>query len=172
MRRTACVAVQVCARSRKFCASSGRVGSALVRIFDNRAIARSCSISPTTVSEYVRRAQAADLRWPLPETLDEDQLFQLLFPKPARRSDRQIPEPDWQTIHTELRLKGVTRRLLWLDLRSGSPSRWLRIQSLLRALPSVGQEAGPSHAAHSQGRREDVRGLRWSDDARRRSGNR
>jgi len=41
----------------------------------NRAIARSCSISHSTVSEYVRRANAAGLTWPLPETLDEDALF-------------------------------------------------------------------------------------------------
>jgi len=131
MRRTACVAVQVCARSTKFFASSGRAGLALVRIFDNRAIARSCSISPTTVSEYVRRAQTAGLSWPLPETLDEDQLYRLLLPTPAPPSERVIPEPDWKTIHTELRRKSVTRRLLWLDLRPRSPSRWVRLQLLL-----------------------------------------
>jgi len=92
-----------------------------------RAIARSCSISPTTVSEYVRRAQVAGLSWPLPEALDEDRLYQLLFPKPAPPSERVISEPDWKTIHTELRRKSVTRRLLWLDLRPRSPSRWLRL---------------------------------------------
>jgi len=87
----------------------------------NRAIARSCSISPTTVKEYIRRAQAAGLSWPLPESLDEDQLYRLLFPKPARCSQREIPEPDWQTIHTELRRRGVTRRLLWLEYREAHP---------------------------------------------------
>ena len=34
----------------------------------NRAIGRGCSISHSTVSEYVRRAQAVGLTWPLPET--------------------------------------------------------------------------------------------------------
>lgn len=87
----------------------------------NRAIARSCSISPTTVKEYIRRAQAAGLSWPLPESLDEDQLYRLLFPKAARCSQREIPEPDWQTIHTELRRRGVTRRLLWLEYREAHP---------------------------------------------------
>ena len=87
----------------------------------NRAIARSCSISPTTVSEYVRRTQAAGLSWPLPENLDEDQLYRLLFPKPAPPSERVIPEPDWKTIHTELRRKSVTRRLLWLEYREAHP---------------------------------------------------
>ena len=60
----------------------------------NRAIAQSCLISPTTVSEYVRRAQESNLGWPLPETLDEDQLYRLLFPKPAPISERVILEPD------------------------------------------------------------------------------
>jgi len=83
----------------------------------NRAIARSCGISHSTVREYLRRWQAAGLSWPLPETLDEDRLYRLLFPKPAPPSERAIPEPDWKTTHTELRRKSVTRRLLWLDLR-------------------------------------------------------
>jgi transposase len=87
----------------------------------NRAIARSCSISPTTASEYVRRAQATGLSWPLPETLDEDQLHRRLFPKPAPPSERVIPEPDWEHSHTELRRKGVTRRLLWLEYREAHP---------------------------------------------------
>ncbi len=33
----------------------------------NRAIARTCKISNSTVGEYLRRAQAAGLHWPLPE---------------------------------------------------------------------------------------------------------
>jgi transposase len=32
----------------------------------NRAIARSCSISHSTVAEYLHRAQEAGLSWPLP----------------------------------------------------------------------------------------------------------
>ncbi len=43
----------------------------------NRAIARSCSISHSTVSEYVRRAQEAGLSWPLPDDLDEERLFEM-----------------------------------------------------------------------------------------------
>jgi len=53
---------------------------------------------PTTVSEYVNRAKAAGLTWPLPEALDEDQLYRLLFPKPAPPSDRVISIPDWNHI--------------------------------------------------------------------------
>lgn len=73
------------------------------------------------MSEYVRRAQQTGLTWPLPETLDEDQLYRLLFPQPAPSSDRLIPEPDLEYIHSELRRKGVTRRLLWLEYREAHP---------------------------------------------------
>jgi len=145
----------------------------------NRAIARSCSISPTTASEYVRRAQATGLSWPLPETLDEDQLHRRLFPKPAPPSERVIPEPDWEHSHTELRRKGVTRRLLWLEYREAHPDGYgysrfpgLVRQDRLRGLPAVGQVSQPFHAPDPQGRGEDVRGLRRSDRAAHRSRNR
>ena len=87
----------------------------------NRAIARSCSISHSTASEYVRRAKAAGLTWPLPETLDEDALFRRLFPTTLRSTSRVIPVPDWSQIHAELRRKGVTLRLLWVEYREAHP---------------------------------------------------
>lgn len=97
----------------------------------NRAIARSCSISPTTVSEYIRRAHATGLRWPLPEMLDEDQLSRLLFPQPALSSERLIPEPDWKNVHRKLRRKGVTRRWLWLASHLRRRTSWiLRMDNL------------------------------------------
>jgi len=87
----------------------------------NRAIARSCSISHSTVSEYLQRAKAAGLSWPLPADLDEDALFLLLFPTPSHPSSKIIPCPDWSLIHTELRRKSVTLRLLWVEYREAHP---------------------------------------------------
>lgn len=83
----------------------------------NRAIARSCSISHSTVGEYLKRAEVAGLSWPLPTDMDEDTLFRLLFPTPARSDTKVIPCPDWSVIHTELRKKSVTLRLLWVEYR-------------------------------------------------------
>ena len=40
----------------------------------HRAIATSCGISPATVSDYLLRAQAAGLSWPLPADLTEEAL--------------------------------------------------------------------------------------------------
>ena len=87
----------------------------------NRAIARSCCISHATVAEYVHRAQAAELSWPLPESLNEDSLFHLLFSTKLRSSSREIPVPDWTEIHTELKKKSVTLRLLWVEYRESHP---------------------------------------------------
>jgi len=87
----------------------------------NRAIARSCSISHSTVAEYLQRAQEAGLSWPLPADLGEDTLYELLFPKAPESSTRVTPSPDWSLIHTELRKKSVTLRLLWVEYREAHP---------------------------------------------------
>ena len=88
----------------------------------NRAIARSCSISHSTVGEYVRRATEAGLSWPPPDDLDEDRLFELLFPKPPDPGPQAIACPDWSWVHTELRKKNVTLRLLWVEYRDDHPT--------------------------------------------------
>jgi DNA-binding NarL/FixJ family response regulator len=46
----------------------------------NRAIARSRSFSRSAVKEYLQRAEAAGLTWPLPEALTEEELSKQLFP--------------------------------------------------------------------------------------------
>jgi transposase len=87
----------------------------------HRAIAQSCGISPSTVSDYVQRAQAVGLTWPLPDELDEATLYRRLFPQPTVSKGRVIPPPDWATVHTELRRPGVTLRLLWVEYRDVHP---------------------------------------------------
>ena len=84
----------------------------------HREIAASLGVANSTVSDYVRRAAAAGLSWPLPEGLDDAALEAALFPAlPPSRVPR--PEPDWQYVHRELqRHKGVTLRLLWLEYRT------------------------------------------------------
>ena len=45
-----------------------------------RQVARSCGISRPTVRAYLRRAETAGLRWPLPAELDDGALERVLFP--------------------------------------------------------------------------------------------
>ena len=87
----------------------------------NRAIGQACAVSASTVSDYLSRAQAAGLSWPLPAGVSEEELEGLLFPKPAPVSERVIPQPDWAVVHTELRRKGVTLSLLWVEYRQAHP---------------------------------------------------
>ena len=85
-----------------------------------RAIARSINASPSTVGDYIRRAQVAGLSWPLPEGLDERALEAKLFPPPAPRHTPR-PLPDWAGLHQELRRKGVTLALLWHEYKGAHP---------------------------------------------------
>ena len=49
-----------------------------------REISKSCGIGRSTVSDYLHRARAAGLSWPLPEELDDTALEQRLFPSVAQ----------------------------------------------------------------------------------------
>jgi transposase len=87
----------------------------------NRAIGRSCQISHSTVSEYLKRAEAAGLKWPLPEGLDEDSLYRLLFPENVADRPAMRVLPDWEQVHQELKKRNVTLRLLWTEYREAHP---------------------------------------------------
>jgi hypothetical protein len=85
-----------------------------------RDIAKSCSIGRSTVGEYLIRASAAGLSWPLPDGVDDAALERLLFPPPPPPGAVR-PLPDWSEVHTELRRKGVTLALLWEEYKSVYP---------------------------------------------------
>jgi len=86
-----------------------------------RDIAAACRIGRTTVNEYVHRAEAAGLGWPLAEDLSDKDLEGLLFP-PRRKSDEPPrPLPDWSHVRAELLRKGVTLLLVWLEYKAANP---------------------------------------------------
>ena len=85
-----------------------------------RAISRSLKASPSTVREYLIRAKAQGLSWPLPESLDDAGLLQRLYPTPAQSASR-FPPPHWSQVHRELRRKGVTLALLWEEYKAVHP---------------------------------------------------
>ena len=95
-----------------------------------REIARSCGLPPSTVNDYLVRAQAAGLSWPLPEGLDDQQLQQQLLnasqdpPEEAAAPPAEPPRPlpDWAEIHKELGRRSVTLRLLWQEYRERFPN--------------------------------------------------
>ena len=86
-----------------------------------REVGRATGLPHTTVADYVRRARAAGLGWPLPEGMDDDGLDQALFCRPeAPPGPKALP--DWATVHLELkRNKAVTLMLLWDEYRALHP---------------------------------------------------
>ena len=103
---------------------------------DQRQIARSCSVSVSTVHEYLKRAAAASLGWPLPDGWDDTRLAAALFPPPVaspQPSTRKSP-PDFAAIHEQLqRHRDVTLQLVWEEYRDASPDGY----GYSRYVPSV-----------------------------------
>lgn len=89
---------------------------------NHREIARSVGASPSTVGAYLRQAKMAGLSWPLPDEMDENQLYERLFPPTPESIESQRPLPDLVCINQELKRKGVTLLLLWYDYRSQHPT--------------------------------------------------
>lgn len=89
-----------------------------------RAIARACAVSPTTVGEYLSRAQQSAVGWSAMSALDDGSLKNLLFseePLPPRKA-----LPDFAALKNELKRKGVTLQLLWEEYRAANPDGYSR----------------------------------------------
>lgn len=110
-----------------------------------RAIARACSISQSTVHEYLRKAAAAGIVWPLAEEWDEPSLDRTLFGdrQPAGRLPKHVL-PDFSALHRELQQHAhLTLQLAWEEYREARPEgygysrfcelygRWLRKQDVV-----------------------------------------
>ena len=67
-----------------------------------REVARSCSVSHSTVLEYARRAREAGLTWPLPEELDDTALARLVC-EPVQPGTTQRPLPEIAYLAQEMR---------------------------------------------------------------------
>jgi transposase len=90
-----------------------------------RDIAQSTGAARTTVYEYLVRAEAAGLAWPLPDDVGDEALEAKLFPPATAELARRRPVPKWREVHRELRSgKHVTLRLVWLEWKEGHPDGW------------------------------------------------
>lgn len=88
----------------------------------NRTIARACKISNSTVGEYLRRAAAANVCWPLPEGMSEEDLYRKLFPEDTAPKESERPLPEYAYLKNELKKKGVTLKLLWEEYKDKHPA--------------------------------------------------
>lgn len=82
----------------------------------DRQIAASVAMARSTVQECLRRAVAANVPWPVPDSLDDAQLEALLYPPVVAAVS--VPLPDFAHLHRELSRPGVTRRLLWEEYKA------------------------------------------------------
>lgn len=89
-----------------------------------REVARSCGLPASTVGDYLQRATAAGLGWPLPTELSEEQLQAKLLggaTVPVTNPTTKVV-PNWPHLREELRRKGVTLQLLWQEYRQTEPT--------------------------------------------------
>ncbi len=89
-----------------------------------RQIARSCGMGLGTVHDYLERAAAAGIGWPLPEEWSEEELEAKLFGnQPVQtQAARQRPQPDWRSIHEQLQQhRHLTLQLVWEEYRQTHP---------------------------------------------------
>ena len=90
------------------------------------------------VLEALRRFRALGLPWPLAPDADEVIVAARLFTDHTRTAGAR-PMPDWSTIHAELKRKGVTLQLLWIEYKQREPDGYPYV---LSALSRVGRDAG------------------------------
>ena len=104
-----------------------------------REIARRLGIAPSTVRETLRRFRAAGLSWPLADDASEEALAEKLYgPAGSKQGHRRHAEPDWPTVHRELKRKHVTLSIVWEEYIAANPGgyRYSRFCELYRGWES------------------------------------
>src|SRR5664279_6011340 len=87
-----------------------------------RVIAGTVGVGRSTVQDYLARATAAGLVWPLSPELTDEALEQLLFPAPSNRPGaRRYVEPDWPALVREMKRPGVNLSVLFEEYRGVYP---------------------------------------------------
>ena len=87
-----------------------------------RAVSERLKISKTSVATYLLRVKETGLSvWPLPAGLDDDAELERHLFRRVGRPPQDLAEPDWRSVSTELKRKGVTLTLLWQEYRASHP---------------------------------------------------
>lgn len=77
-----------------------------------RAIATCLGLSRDAVSDYIVRAAAMQITWPLSKEISDDELEQRLFPTTPHPQQFRKEQANWLKIHQELKRKGATLQVL------------------------------------------------------------
>ena len=116
-----------------------------------RKAAGSCGVSRPTVDDYLRRAEAAGLSWPLPAALDNGALERLLFPPPPALPDTARGGARLVRGASGTETPGRHPAAIVARVSPDSPAR-LSVHLVLPAVPGLGRQAGPGHAPGASGR--------------------
>lgn len=85
-------------------------------------ISRRLGMARSTVREALKRAESAELSWPLPEDMTDTALEAALYAnRRSKRGHRRIDEPDWSAVHREMKRKHVTLLILWDEYIVSNP---------------------------------------------------
>lgn len=127
-----------------------------------RQVQTSLGVSRITVRRYLERAERAGLGWPLPDGMDDAGLEAALFPPTPAPPVGERPAPDLAWVHRELRRKGVTLQLLWMEYKQAHPDgyqysqfchlyqRWAgRVDLVLRQTHRAGDKLFVDYAGHT-----------------------
>lgn len=90
----------------------------------DRQIARSCNIARSTVADYISRAEAAGISWPLADVINDDELDAVLFKTRALIPLASRPLPDYEYISREMRdyrKFNLTLTQLWTEYKELHP---------------------------------------------------
>ena len=113
-----------------------------------RQIAQSCNLSKGSVSNYLRRAEAAGLSWPLNEEWNDAALEARLF---AVKGAAARPEPDWEYVHKGKQRKGVTLLLLWQEYKAQHPTGYEYSTFTIRYRAWLGKQSVTMRQFHIAG---------------------
>ena len=75
------------------------------------------------VQKLLVKVKHCELKWPLPDDMDDEALAKLLYPKSDPRASHHYALPAWTDVHQELKGKGVTKHLLWEEYTQQYPNR-------------------------------------------------
>ncbi len=87
-----------------------------------RQISRALNTPSSTTADYCKRFEITNYSIDEFLSLDEDEIYQLLFPeKSLPKTYKTRPKPNVEYIHKEIAKKGVTFELLWQEYKEQHP---------------------------------------------------
>ena len=86
-----------------------------------RRISHALGVPHTTVADYVSRYKGSDLVSKDLDAYSDREIYQILFCDGDQMPRTSKPLPDFTKIHDELKLRHVTRQLLWEEYREQYP---------------------------------------------------